>query len=192
MLIFKTGLFDAAKTFLMTDCELKSSQAILLVRLKDVSGLSHVPFSVIQKNFGVSGTDKFSSIPSKQLYIFPGDVSTLQLIVLQSHSLALDKAPVEPPVAPENPQGEIPDPFVYPWSQDPVQKFAGGSVRTVDSSTFKISTAFSAAEVILEPGAMRYVQLETSTVERLIGPAASCTGTRPPMSGASSCESVCG
>ncbi|KAL1694349.1 RmlC-like cupin domain-containing protein [Schizophyllum commune] len=129
LLIFKTGLFDAAKTFLVTDW------------------LSHVPFSVIQKNFGVSGTDKFSSIPSKQLYIFPGD------------------APVEPPVAPENPQGEIPDPFVYPWSQDPVQKFAGGSVRTVDSSTFKISTAFSAAEVILEPGAMRELHWHTTADE---------------------------
>ncbi|KAL1724221.1 RmlC-like cupin domain-containing protein [Schizophyllum commune] len=129
LLIFKTGLFDAAKTFLVTDW------------------LSHVPFSVIQKNFGVTGTDKFSSIPSKQLYIFPGE------------------APVEPPVAPMNPQGEIPDPFVYPWSQDPVQEFAGGKVRTVDSSTFKISTAFSAAEVTLEPGAMRELHWHTTADE---------------------------
>ncbi|KAL1730015.1 RmlC-like cupin domain-containing protein [Schizophyllum commune] len=129
LLIFKTGLFDAAKTFLVTDW------------------LSHVPFSVIQKNFGVTGTDKFSSIPSKQLYIFPGE------------------APVEPPVTPMNPQGEIPDPFVYPWSQDPVQEFAGGKVRTVDSSTFKISTAFSAAEVTLEPGAMRELHWHTTADE---------------------------
>ncbi|KAI4520692.1 Bicupin, oxalate decarboxylase/oxidase [Schizophyllum commune Loenen D] len=129
LLIFKTGLFDAAKTFLVTDW------------------LSHVPFSVIQKNFGATGTDKFSSIPSKQLYIFPGE------------------APVEPPVAPMNPQGEIPDPFVYPWSQDPVQEFAGGKVRTVDSSTFKISTAFSAAEVTLEPGAMRELHWHTTADE---------------------------
>ncbi|KAL1739233.1 RmlC-like cupin domain-containing protein, partial [Schizophyllum fasciatum] len=129
VLIFKTGLFDAAKTFHITDW------------------VSHIPFSVLQKNFGVQGSDKFSNAPSKQLYIFPHE------------------APSDETVAPESPQGEIPDPFVFNWSEQPYEEFAGGKVKTVDTSTFKAAKEFSAAEVVLEPGAMRELHWHTSADE---------------------------
>ncbi|KAI5825816.1 Bicupin, oxalate decarboxylase/oxidase [Schizophyllum commune Tattone D] len=129
VLIFKTGLFDAAKTFHITDW------------------VSHIPFSVLQKNFGVQGTDAFSKAPSKQLYIFPHE------------------APSDETIAPESPQGEIPDPYVFNWSEQPYQEFAGGKVKTVDASTFKASKDFSAAEVVLEPGAMRELHWHTSADE---------------------------
>uniref|UniRef100_D8Q472 Cupin type-1 domain-containing protein n=1 Tax=Schizophyllum commune (strain H4-8 / FGSC 9210) TaxID=578458 RepID=D8Q472_SCHCM len=121
VLIFKTGLFDAAKTFHITDW------------------VSHIPFSVLQKNFGVQGTDAFSKAPSKQLYIFPS----------------------RGPLGRDNRSGE-------PTGRDtgsPYEEFAGGKVKTVDASTFKVSKDFSAAEVVLEPGAMRELHWHTSADE---------------------------
>ncbi len=37
----------------------------------------------------------------------------------------------------------------------PATPLAGGSVKIIDSSTFKISTTIAAAEVTIEPGGMR-------------------------------------
>ncbi|TRM56528.1 RmlC-like cupin domain-containing protein [Schizophyllum amplum] len=129
VLIFKTGLFDAAKTFHITDW------------------LSHIPFGVLQKNFGVQGSDKWSNAPSKQLYIFPGEAMPSDT------------------VAPDSPQGQIPEPFVFPWSEQPYEEFDGGKVKTVDSSTFKAAKDFAAAEVVLEPGAMRELHWHTTADE---------------------------
>ncbi|KAI5892737.1 Bicupin, oxalate decarboxylase/oxidase [Schizophyllum commune H4-8] len=130
VLIFKTGLFDASKTFLVTDW------------------LAHVPFGVLQKNFGVEGTDKFTKIPSEELYIFPGEPP------------ALDGASL-----PDAPQGKIPNEFVFAMSQMEPERFDGGTVKVADSSNFPASKEIAAAEVTLEPGAMRELHWHTTADE---------------------------
>lgn len=55
-----------------------------------------------------------------------------------------------------SPQGTVPSPFSFAFSQVKPTQLSGGSVKVVDSSTFKVSTAIAAAEVTVEPGAMRY------------------------------------
>ncbi|KAL1708223.1 RmlC-like cupin domain-containing protein [Schizophyllum commune] len=130
VLIFKTGLFDASKTFLVTDW------------------LAHVPFGVLQKNFGVEGTDKFSKIPSEELYIFPGEAP------------APDGASL-----PDAPQGKIPNEFVFAMSQMAPERFDGGTVKVADSSNFHASKEIAAAEVTLELGAMRELHWHTTADE---------------------------
>lgn len=64
----------------------------------------------------------------------------------------------EPPtsdVAPSDPQGQIPNPFSYPLSKVNATKLDGGTVKIVDSTTFKVSTRIAVADVTVEPGALR-------------------------------------
>ncbi|KAF9021028.1 oxalate decarboxylase [Hymenopellis radicata] len=98
--------------------------------------LAHVPAEVIQKNFQATNPQAFAHIPAQELYIFPADVPTDDQ-------------------APESPQGTVPDSYTFSLSQVPPTQLSGGSVRIVDSSTFKVSTTIAAAEVTVEPGAMR-------------------------------------
>ncbi|KAK7017362.1 oxalate decarboxylase [Favolaschia claudopus] len=98
--------------------------------------LSHVPAEVIQKNFKASA-DAFSHIPAQELYIFPST------------------PPPSDAVAPTDPQGTVPDPYSFALSKVNATKLSGGSVKIVDSTTFKVSTTIAAAEVTVEPGAIR-------------------------------------
>ncbi|KIK98029.1 hypothetical protein PAXRUDRAFT_135041 [Paxillus rubicundulus Ve08.2h10] len=98
--------------------------------------LAHVPKEVIAKNFQTD-ISAFNNIPSKELYIFPA---------------------IPPPdnqQAPESPQGTVPHPFTYPLSQVPITPLNGGSIKIVDSTVFTVSITIAAAEVTVEPGAMR-------------------------------------
>ncbi|KAF8274620.1 oxalate decarboxylase [Lactarius quietus] len=97
--------------------------------------LAHVPKEVIAKSFQADIT-AFDHIPSQELYIFPSEPPTTD-------------------VAPSSPQGQIPVPFSFAWSQVNATKYPGGSVKIVDSTTFKISKSIAAAEVTVEPGAIR-------------------------------------
>ncbi|KAF8493936.1 oxalate oxidase [Russula emetica] len=97
--------------------------------------LSHVPKEVIAKNFQQSIT-AFDHIPSHDLVIFPSEPPT-------DH------------VAPSDPQGQIPNPFSYPLSKVNATKLNGGTVKIVDSTTFKVSTRIAVADVTVEPGALR-------------------------------------
>lgn len=63
--------------------------------------------------------------------------------------------PADDAVAPVSPQGPASLPYSFPFSQMPATPLAGGSVKIIDSSTFKISTTIAAAEVTIEPGGMR-------------------------------------
>ncbi|KAL9714469.1 hypothetical protein Ac2012v2_002784 [Leucoagaricus gongylophorus] len=99
--------------------------------------LAHVPEEILAKNFHVE-TDALKNIPAEELYIFPA----------------------EPPTsaqAPKSPQGTVPEPFSFQFSKVKPTMFSGGSVKVVDSSTFAISKTIAAAEVTVEPGAMRSV-----------------------------------
>ncbi|ESK87710.1 oxalate decarboxylase [Moniliophthora roreri MCA 2997] len=98
--------------------------------------LAHVPAEVIQKNFQVNNPEAFSRIPAKELYIFPG-------------------TPPTSAEAPSDPQGQVPESYAFALSEVTPTPLAGGTVKIVDSTTFKISTTIAAAEVTVEPGALR-------------------------------------
>ncbi|PBL04375.1 oxalate decarboxylase [Armillaria gallica] len=98
--------------------------------------LAHVPAEVIQRNFQVD-PQAFAHIPAKELYIFPS------------------APPPDDATAPESPQGTIPDPFSFALSQVNATQLSGGSVKIVDSTTFKVSTTIAVAEVTVNPGAIR-------------------------------------
>lgn len=100
--------------------------------------LAHVPKEVIAHNFKVSEKD-LKNIPSRQLWIFPGN---------NSASLEADLAIVKE-------AGEVPLPYSFALSKVvPTQK-EGGTVKIVDSTTFNVSKTIAMAEVTIEPGAMR-------------------------------------
>ncbi|TFY67077.1 hypothetical protein EVJ58_g1872 [Rhodofomes roseus] len=99
--------------------------------------LAHTPKSVIAKNFGTS-LSAWDKIPGEQLYIFPGD-----------------GPPSPDATAPEDPQGQIPNPFVYKLSEVNATQVAGGAFKIADSRNFTAATTISLAEFWVEPGGMR-------------------------------------
>ncbi|PSR78597.1 hypothetical protein PHLCEN_2v7344 [Hermanssonia centrifuga] len=98
--------------------------------------LAHVPKEVLARNFQTD-ISAFNDIPGQQLYIFPGS------------------APGPDSDVPTSPQGSVPSPFTFKMSQMKATQLSGGSVKVVDSRTFPISTTTAAAEVTVQPGAMR-------------------------------------
>ena len=54
-----------------------------------------------------------------------------------------------------SPNGVIPEPFVFPFSKVQPTQLNGGTVKIVDTRTFTISAEIAAAEVTVEPGAIR-------------------------------------
>ncbi|KAF8650595.1 hypothetical protein AX16_005180 [Volvariella volvacea WC 439] len=102
--------------------------------------LSHVPAEGYQSSQRTSrgkNLTSFAHIPAEELYLFPAS------------------GPGADADAPQSPQGAVPDPYSFKFSEVPETKLPGGSVKIVDSSTFKISKTIAAAEVTVEPGAMR-------------------------------------
>ncbi|KAJ3490839.1 hypothetical protein NLI96_g1123 [Meripilus lineatus] len=97
--------------------------------------LAHVPKEVIARNFQTT-IDAFDGIPGQQLYIFPGTPPTSDVPV-------------------EDPQGQVPLPFAFNFSQLPATQYSGGTAKIADSTTFQISTQVAVAEITVEPGAMR-------------------------------------
>ena len=96
----------------------------------------------------------FSEIPGKELYIFPSS-----MLRFYSRGMILTSStapPADDATAVSNPAGRPPQAFSFEFSKVPRTPLAGGSVRIIDSSTFPISTTIAAAEVIVDPGAMRY------------------------------------
>ncbi|KAK7051415.1 hypothetical protein VNI00_004915 [Paramarasmius palmivorus] len=102
--------------------------------------LAHVPAEVIQKNFQLNSSKPFSHIPAKPLYIFPWT---------QASAAPNTAEPVS------DPNGQVPQSFTYAFSNVTATPLAGGSVKVVDSRTFPVSTTISAAEVTVEPNALR-------------------------------------
>ncbi|TEB31500.1 oxalate decarboxylase [Coprinellus micaceus] len=98
--------------------------------------LAHIPAEVLAKNFGLPA-EAFKNAPENELYIFPAEV------------------PADNQPAPTSPFGTVPDPFAFAFSNVSATQFSGGTAKIVDSSTFKISVTIAAAEVTVEPGAMR-------------------------------------
>ncbi|KAF8337804.1 RmlC-like cupin domain-containing protein [Amanita rubescens] len=101
--------------------------------------LAHVPAEVIAKNFGTD-IQTWANIPANELYIFPANL------------------PEPDSAAPQSPQGTVENPFSFPLSQVKPTQLAGGTVKVVDSTTFKASVTVAAAEVTIQPGGMRQGQ----------------------------------
>ncbi|KAI0314754.1 oxalate decarboxylase [Amylostereum chailletii] len=98
--------------------------------------LAHVPMEALAKNFQMD-ISAFAHIPSNELYIFPAEVPSG------------DATPVS------DPQGQVDSPFTFALSKLGAVPLSGGSVKVVDSTTFAISKTIAAAEVTVNPGAMR-------------------------------------
>ncbi|KZV65237.1 oxalate decarboxylase [Peniophora sp. CONT] len=100
--------------------------------------MAHIPMEALSKSFQLP-ISAFDHIPSRELYIFPAE------------------APSKDATAVPDPAGQVPNPYSFAMSQLPATQLSGGTVKIVDSTTFKISTAIAAAEVIVEPGAIREI-----------------------------------
>ncbi|KAH9815438.1 RmlC-like cupin domain-containing protein [Melampsora americana] len=103
--------------------------------------LSHTPKGVINTNFGLPADDKaFNDLPSGNgLYIFNAEEPTSEDSKL-----------------PDDPYGQVPEPFSYHFSQQSfTEENDGGWVKIADSTNFKASKTIAAAEVMLKPGSIR-------------------------------------
>ncbi|WP_299845739.1 oxalate decarboxylase family bicupin [uncultured Jannaschia sp.] len=105
----------------------------------------HVPPEVLGKNFGLPASVFGHTPDPKELYIFPLPIPT-----------GTDEIKGASPV---------PDSFKYRLLAQTPQVMPGGSVRIVDSGTFKASKTIAAALVELEPGAMRELHWHPNTDE---------------------------
>ncbi|KAF7792076.1 hypothetical protein EIP86_003106 [Pleurotus ostreatoroseus] len=123
---------DGAEFLLVFDDGSFSEDSTFLV----TDWLAHVPKEVLAKNFGVDISD-LNNLPGEELYIFPAP------------------PPASANDAPVSPQGAVPSPFTFSMSTMNVTQLPGGTVKIVDSRLFPISTTTAAAEVTVEPGAMR-------------------------------------
>ncbi|KAI0927194.1 hypothetical protein AcV5_007794 [Taiwanofungus camphoratus] len=98
--------------------------------------LAHTPKEVLAKNFQTS-IAAWNDIPGHDLYIFPS-------------------IPPDPNAeAVEDPQGQVPSPYTYKFSEVTPTQLSGGTVRIADSRTFPVSTSIAVADVTVEPGAIR-------------------------------------
>lgn len=110
--------------------------------------VAHVPREVLAKNLpGFTNTD-FDNFPAEELYIFPAQPP--------SADISQDKI--------NAPAGDTPVPYTYNFSSQPAKQLPGGSVKIVDSTNFTVSK-ISAAEVTINPGAMRELHWHTSSDE---------------------------
>ncbi|KAF8963158.1 oxalate decarboxylase [Flammula alnicola] len=103
--------------------------------------MAHVPAEVLAKNFQTD-ISAFAHIPDQQLYIFPSTPPT-------DGNSSL----------PTSPQGLVENPFTFPFSKMQPTQLSGGTAKIVDSRTFTVSTTIAAAEVTVEPGAIRSANL---------------------------------
>lgn len=90
------------------------------------------------------------------------------ILVLSDHRTIFDLEPPTTDVAPPDPQGEIPNPFSFPWSKVNETKLPGGSIKIIDSTTFNVSISIAAAEVTVEPGAIRELHVSTYACSLII------------------------
>ncbi|WP_375419094.1 oxalate decarboxylase family bicupin [uncultured Hymenobacter sp.] len=129
LLVFDDGSFSENNTFLLTDW------------------LSHVPRSVIAKNFGVT-EESLKDLPTKEWWIFPAPVP----------------GPLEEDRIPD-PQGVSPTQYSYHLLAQEPQHLSGGTVRIVDARNFPVSKTVAAALVEVEPGAIRELHWHSNTDE---------------------------
>ncbi|KAF8750811.1 Oxalate Decarboxylase [Rhizoctonia solani] len=99
---------------------------------------SHIPKEVLSRNFKVNAS-AFDHIPDRELYMIPTAVPT--------------GTPEEEGV--KSPQGVSTLPYTFAASKINATEVPGGTVKVVDSRTFKVSKTIALAEVTVEVGGMR-------------------------------------
>ncbi len=121
LLVFDDGNFNEFETFLLTDW------------------LTHVPKSVLAKNFNVSESI-FDKVPKKELFMFP---TVLPDPLEQERQYVAQGT------------GSLGDQFAFrPSQMKPTVLRTGGEVKIIDSSIFPV-TEITAAIVTLKPGGLR-------------------------------------
>ena len=98
--------------------------------------MAHTPPSVLAKNFGVP-SEHFADIPKSEKYIFRQPVP-------EALETVRSQLPYSPP----------PLPYVLLASKIEPTKYSGGTVKTIDSRNFPVTT-LSALIIEIEPGGMR-------------------------------------
>ena len=85
-------------------------------------------------------------------------------ILLVGAHLPLLAVPSDNQQAPQSLYGTVPEPFTFNFTDIEPTRYAGGSVKIADSRNFKVSQTIAAAEVTVEPGAMRELHVSISLV----------------------------
>jgi oxalate decarboxylase len=99
--------------------------------------LAHTPKPILAETLGVS-EHALAGLPDHEVYIVPG--------------------PVPPPLAEDNPQTLQPaNPLScgYRFSQQPAERYAGGTIRIASKNEFPLSTTMTGAYMTIDPGAVR-------------------------------------
>lgn len=116
--------------------------------------LAHTPKEVIAKNFKLPMSD-FDNLPKSELY----GMSRRPTLMRADRSVFPGMAPNASLSSPSqnvsDPNGEIPQAFSYHFSQQQAMQVEGGSVKIVDTRQFPVSKTIAAAQVVINPGAMR-------------------------------------
>ena len=135
LLVFDQGKFDEDDTTLLTDW------------------VSHTPREVLAKNFGVSAKelDPIDQLPPGGRWIFPAPVPP----PLQHDVAAATK---------NDPMSKLGFSFAM-LEMKPTKEDASGTIRIVDSRTFKLSKTIAMAHVVVKPGAMREMHWHTNADE---------------------------
>jgi oxalate decarboxylase len=102
--------------------------------------MAHTPHDILAKNFGVN-EQSMEKMPRREKFIFQAAVPGPLAGDLKSSGGSIGLSPVD---------------FAFRTSQHPVSKrTAGGEVKIIDSSSFKVSTTITAAIVTVHPGGIR-------------------------------------
>ncbi|KAK9422566.1 putative Oxalate decarboxylase oxdD [Seiridium unicorne] len=108
------------------------------------------PTSVMSKNLQVD-VDAFDDVPQKELFIFNGTPAPADIEEQNITSSSGSLSPLNG--------------YSYHWSQQEPYTTEGGSVKILDPTTFPVASMFSAALVVLQPGAMREIHWHTTSDE---------------------------
>ncbi|KAL6407277.1 oxalate decarboxylase [Ilyonectria robusta] len=108
------------------------------------------PVSVLAKNFKTD-TSAFDKKPTDQLYIFNGTPAPKDI---EKQNITSSAGAI---------YGK--DSYTYHWSLQEPHTVPGGSVKIVDPTTFPIAEGFSAALVVVQPGALREIHWHTTSDE---------------------------
>jgi oxalate decarboxylase family bicupin protein len=109
------------------------------------------PVAVLAKNFRTTPS-AFNNIPQGQLYIFNGTPAPANISAQNTTGPAGSLSGTDAA-------------YTYHWSQQQPFTVPGGSVKILDPKTFPIAPMFSAALVVVQPGAMRELHWHTTSDE---------------------------
>ncbi|KAI0147899.1 Bicupin, oxalate decarboxylase/oxidase [Hypoxylon sp. NC0597] len=140
------ALHEGAEFLLIFDSGTFSEQETFLA----TEMLMRTPISVWAKDLQTD-VSSFDYIPDAEKYIFNGTPAPANISEQNITSSA----------------GALwgPTGYTYHWSQQEFHNTTGGSVKFLDPLTFPVANMFSAALVVLEPGAMREVHWHTDSDE---------------------------